>query len=133
MSVTVLLITHEGIGYALLNTVRTMLEDLPLPTTAINVDYDIERDALMGKIQRFVKTVATQDGVLVLTDLYGSTPYHVAASLQHNNNIKVIAGLNLSMLTRIMNYPTLGLDALAQKALSGGKDGIINCSERDYA
>ena len=31
------------------------------------------------------------------------------------------------MLIRILNYPTLDLEELTEKALSGGREGVIFC------
>ncbi len=38
-----------------------------------------------------------------------------------------VAGVNLPMLVRVLNYPVLDLATLADKALSGGRDGILLC------
>ncbi len=68
-------------------------------------------------------------GFLILTDLFGSTPSNIASRLQQfqeSDKIRIVAGLNLPMLIRVMNYPHLALDELTQKAVSGGKDGVIN-------
>ena len=43
--------------------------------------------------------------------------------------IHVIAGINLPMLVRTLNYAHLPLDELALKALSGGHDGILDANE----
>ena len=47
------------------------------------------------------------DGVLVLTDLYGSTPSNIATRLLDTHNVLVISGTNVPMLMRILNYPDL--------------------------
>ncbi len=73
------------------------------------------------------ETIAELDqgeGVLALTDLYGSTPCNVVSKLIQQHNLRIVTGLNLSMLIRVMNYPDLDLDELAQKAVSGGREGI---------
>jgi len=36
-----------------------------------------------------------------------------------------VTGMNLPMLVRLLNYPQLDLDALADKAVSGGRDGVF--------
>ena len=37
----------------------------------------------------------------------------------------MVAGINLPMLVRIMNYPHLSLGELAKKAVTGGRDGVL--------
>ncbi len=56
---------------------------------------------------------------------YGSTPSNISSQLLVNSGLKLVAGLNLPMLVRLLNYPQLDLEEMTQKALSGGKDGII--------
>jgi PTS system ascorbate-specific IIA component len=67
-------------------------------------------------------------GVLILTDLYGSTPGNIAKNLLVDSGFKLVSGMNLPMLIRILNYPELDLEAMAEKAVSGGKDGILLCN-----
>jgi len=129
--ISILLITHEQIGSALLDAVIHTLGKLPLPTTVVPVDFGTDPDVLIERLQQYLDTLAQNDGVLILTDLFGSTPCNIANRL-NNPDIQVITGLNLPMLIRIMNYPELDLTSLAYKAVSGGREGIINCCERPY-
>ncbi len=62
--------------------------------------------------------------MVILTDLYGATPSNIAASLSGQHATRAVSGVNLSMLIRVLNYPELSLDELAEKARSGGIDGI---------
>ena len=132
MPVNVLLITHQEVGTALLQAATNTLGELPLATTVISVNEDTDPETLLPRLQQFASQIDRGQGLLILTDLYGSTPSNIAASLQEPANIRVIAGLNLPMLIRVMNYANLALPELAQKALSGGKDGIINCTKESH-
>jgi PTS system ascorbate-specific IIA component len=69
-------------------------------------------------------------GVLVLTDIFGSTPSNIAASLAEDGRIAVVAGLNLPMLVRVLNYPEDPLEGLTEKAIVGGNRGILACEAR---
>ena len=48
-------------------------------------------------------------------------------ALRGRDGVRVLTGVNLPMLIRVLNYPTLPLDEMAQKALSGGRDGVLLC------
>ncbi|OZB83772.1 MAG: PTS fructose transporter subunit IIA, partial [Halothiobacillus sp. 13-55-253] len=65
------------------------------------------------------------DGVLVLTDMYGSTPSNIAHRLKEKNRVHVISGVNLPMVVRAMNYPQLNLADMTERVASGGREGII--------
>ncbi len=127
MSVNVLIITHEEIGSALINAATTTLGELPLPTTVITINYDTDPEDLIPRLKEFIHTVGEHNGILILTDLFGSTPSNIALQLRELGQIKIVSGLNLPMLIRVMNYPQLDLKALTAKACSGGRDGVMDC------
>lgn len=130
--VNVILITHETVGTVLLHAATMALGDLPLPTTVIPISHQDDPDKIVEKLKKQVDELigknAEQD-FLILTDLFGATPSNIASRLQkceQKDKIRIVAGLNLPMLIRVMNYADLALLKLTEKAVSGGKDGIIN-------
>ncbi|MDX1519259.1 MAG: PTS fructose transporter subunit IIA [Gammaproteobacteria bacterium] len=124
MSVGLLVITHDGIGPSLLGTTSLMLGGCPLEAKLLMASKDSNPDELRKQAEEFIDLLDTGDGVLILTDLYGSTPSNIAIGLSEHHNTRAISGVNLSMLIRVLNYPELALDELAEKAMSGGQDGI---------
>lgn len=129
MSVGLILVTHNSIGEHLLATARSMLGRLPLETAALAVSQADTTDELIQRLRALYQGLHSPDGVLVLTDMYGSTPSNIANTLLSQGNVQVVAGVNLPMLIRILNYPTLSLPELADKAISGGHDGILRCED----
>jgi PTS system ascorbate-specific IIA component len=127
MSVGLLLITHNEIGAALLTTVTRMLGSCPLRARALAVTDEADRDALSATAEGLVTELDEGDGVLVLTDIFGSSPANIAGSLQVRPQVLALAGVNLPMLVRVFNYPGLPLEALADKALSAGQAGVMTC------
>ena len=125
MSVGLLIISHDGIGPALLGTATFMLNECPLQTKLLAASRDCDPDELTTNAIEHIEQLDAGDGVLILADLYGSTPSNIAQHLIRRGNVRIITGLNLSMLIRVLNYPQLDLDQLAQKAISGGRDGIV--------
>jgi mannose PTS system EIIA component len=86
---------------------------------------------LLEDAQRRADILDEGDGVLVLTDLYGSTPANLAVALgQRREHVRVLAGVNLPMLVRALSYAVLDLDQLVDKALDGGRDGVLRCGAR---
>ena len=131
MAVGLLLITHEGIGEDLLSTAVAMLGESPLETACVSVSQTDEPEELLHRAEELCMAMDAGDGILVLTDMYGSTPSNIATRLARDHGWKLIAGLNLPMLIRVLNYPRLGLPELIDKALSGGHDGIMLCGQED--
>lgn len=126
MTVGVLLITHEGIGSALVATATALLRELPLQTGVFEVPFDADLDALLPAASAALRKVDRGAGVLLLTDLYGSSPSNLAANLARlGTPVRRVSAVNLPMLLRVMNYPELGLDELPRFAAAGARNGVI--------
>lgn len=125
MSVSLLIIAHAPLGQAVLDVAIGTLGHNPLRTEVLNVARDNEPELAVIQAQRCFEELDDGDGVLVLTDIYGSTPSNIACSLLEKDRVRIVTGINLPMLIRVLNYPDLKLIALAEKATSGGHDGIM--------
>ncbi len=92
MSVGVLIISHDGIGPALLGTATLMLNDCPLQTKLLTVSRDCDPDQLTEDAVEQIEALDTGEGVLVLTDLYGSTPCNIARNSPHKDMFTLCPG-----------------------------------------
>ena len=94
----------------------------------VAVDFDGEGTEKITKdLQNALDKLKSCEGIIVFSDLLGGCPFKTAVTLsQGMNNVKVIAGTNLSMLCEIALSRTMvnDLDALVSSALSVGKDGV---------
>ena len=127
MTTGLLLITHDHIGRALVDSATTMMGMCPMALEVLPVTPGCDPDDLGRETLAAIERLNRGDGVLVLTDLYGSTPSNIANRLADLDYVRVVVGLNLPMLIRVLNYPALTLDELLEKAVSGGQDGIFAC------
>jgi len=125
MAVSLLIITHNNIGQALVDTAYAMLSMSPLAISVLSINKNTNPDDARKQAEELIKD---NTRTLVLTDMYGSTPSNIACHLQDKSNTRIVSGLNLPMLIRVLNYPRLDLDELVEKALSGGKDGVFTCN-----
>jgi mannose PTS system EIIA component len=126
--VGLIVITHNQIGSSLLETATGMLGGCPIPVEIIPVSTGSNPEQLLQLARDRLKILDQGDGVIVLTDMYGSTPSNIATRLCGDGDmVAVIAGVNLPMLVRLLNYPNLNLEQLVDKAMSGGQDGILLC------
>ena len=131
MAVSILTITHGQIGHELLTTAESMLSKLPLKCMCLSVSDTCNPDDLLVKAKKLCTELDDGDGVLVLTDIFGSTPSNICLKLNTMGEIHAIAGMNLPMLIRVMNYSKLSLNELVEKAVSGAHDGIIDCKSKE--
>lgn len=125
MAVGILLITHPGIGGALITVATHLLRTLPLPVEVLEVPFDGDPEELLPQASASLRKVDGGDGVLVLTDLYGASPSNLAAKVARlGTPVRRVSALNLPMLLRVMNYAELGLDELPAIAAAGARNGV---------
>ena len=125
MTIGILLLTHNDIGAQLLLAAKSTYGSVPIKTEILSIDHYDQPNDLAKLANQYVKLLDDGKGVLILTDMFGSTPSNIAKDLCHLSKVKVVSGLNLSMLLHIFNYPNLSLNQLTAKAIEGGKDGVI--------
>ncbi len=126
MTCGILLVTHPGVGTALLEVATRLLRHLPLRTEAFEVPFDADLDVLLPLASAAMRRVDGGEGVLILTDLYGASPSNLAAQLARlGTPARRVAALSLPMLLRVMNYPEQGLDQLPATAAAGARNGAI--------
>ena len=126
MTCGILLVTHPGVGTALLEVATRLLRQLPLKTEAFEVPFDADLDALLPLASAALRRVDGGEGVLILTDLYGASPANLAGQLARlGTPVRRVSALSLPMLLRVMNYPEQGLDQLPATAAAGARNGAI--------
>jgi mannose PTS system EIIA component len=126
MSVGILLVTHEGVGTALIAVATRLLRQLPLKTEAFEVPFDADPEALLPQASAALRRVDGGFGVLLLTDLYGASPSNLATRLARlGTPVRRVSALSLPMLLRVMNYAELDLDDLPAVAAAGARNGVI--------
>jgi PTS system mannose-specific IIA component len=53
------------------------------------------------KILKGIGEADENDGVLILTDMFGGTPSNVALSFHEEHHVEVVTGMNLPMLVKL--------------------------------
>ncbi|HEX7348028.1 MAG TPA: PTS fructose IIA subunit family protein [Rhodanobacteraceae bacterium] len=127
----ILLLTHEEIGRALITAAQHVMPRLPCQLDTLEVSANDDPSQVLPAAARAARSLDHGGGVLVLADLYGSTPCNIANRLADLGvHARCVSGLNLPMLLRVLNYPDKPLDELAEVAASGGRGGI--CIDKAY-
>lgn len=126
MAIGILLVTHEGIGNALLAVARRLVTPLPLHVEVLELPFDAEPDSVLPLASAALRRADSGDGVLLMTDLYGASPSNLAArAAQLGTPVRRVSAVNLPMLLRVMNYAELGLDEMPAIAVAGGRNGVL--------
>ncbi|WP_353134559.1 PTS fructose transporter subunit IIA [Limnohabitans sp.] len=124
MSNRILIIAHAPLAKALRDCAMHVYAECAADVIALDVLPDAQpEDTLALAIS--AAGSALDEGLLVLTDIFGATPANVAQKLVTGSHAKLIAGVNLPMLFRSVCYRHEPLDALAARALAGGTQGVM--------
>lgn len=122
------LITHSSLGESLIQCACHVLGRRPPQIAQLGVAAQDDPAMLLPLAQEMLAWVDQGDGVLVLTDIFGATPANLAQKLLVPGRIEGVAGVNLPMLVRALNYREKGMDFLLEKVVGGGRDGVIDMS-----
>ncbi len=90
------------------------------------MDSDIH--SVAESIEHKLAQLDTKEGLLFITDIYGSTPSNIAQKIADKHLTGLISGINLPMVIRLLNYRTEAIKPLIQKTLDGAKQGIQHSS-----
>jgi mannose PTS system EIIA component len=125
----ILIVAHAPLASALERCVEHVYSCEPDLARAnlrvLDVEPGVEIEALLETAAQRLAEVNRGDGVLVMTDAFGATPGNVAARLAVPGRVAVIAGVNLPMLLRAVCYRGGSLAEVAEKALAGGQQGMV--------
>jgi PTS system ascorbate-specific IIA component len=122
----ILLITHGTFGESLIQNVCHVLNKRPPLIGQLGVAAQDDPLDILPMAKVLLKEVDSGEGVLIMTDIMGATPYNLALKLLVPGRVEGVAGVNLPMLLRALTYRSNGMETLLQKAISGGHDGVIN-------
>ncbi|OIQ95967.1 PTS system mannose-specific EIIAB component [mine drainage metagenome] len=120
------LVTHASLGEALIQCCCHVLNKRPPQIAQLGLSAQDDPLDALPLARDMVKFVDKGRGVLVLTDIFGATPSNVALKLLEPGRIEGVAGVNLPMLLRALNYREKDMKTLVTKTVGGGRDGIIN-------
>lgn len=126
MNTLIVLITHAPTASAF----QKALTDMRFPYDKRSLLYfDITNgmnpndttDIILEQIQKHCS-------ILLMTDLIGSTPFHIAKQVAvqaRNKSTRIVTGINLPMLLKAINYQSLPVDELSTKILLGASESIL--------
>jgi PTS system mannose-specific IIA component len=121
----ILLITHGTLAESLIHCASHVLNKRPPRLSQLGITAQDDPFHLLPRARALVKELDEGDGVLVLTDLYGSSPANLAARLLAPGKVEGVAGVSLPMLIRVLTYRDRTLQTVVTKAVSGGCDGVV--------
>jgi PTS system ascorbate-specific IIA component len=125
----ILIIAHGTLGDSLIHCASHVFGGSQPQLQQFGVAVKDDPARLLSQVRELIEKLDDGSGVLVLTDMYGATPSNVACRLVEPGRVECVAGVNLPMLVRAITYRNDPLESVAEKALSGGHDGVVHVTK----
>ena len=127
----IVIVTHGQLGEALIETASMIFGERPEAVTAVSIDLSQDVDKLRSKIDKAIQYVNQNEGVIILTDMFGGTPSNLSYSFLEESRVEVISGVNLPVVIKAANARNREnrLDILAKTIETYGKKSISLASD----
>lgn len=132
--VRLILVMHEPLGHAFAQCAAHILGHEP-DLLIFDVEADESPDECTTRLERLLEAWPT-DGVLILCDIYGATPFNIAARVtrklnQEGRQIALITGTNLCMVLKALTDKQENPEKLSAIVREGALKGIIRADDFD--
>ena len=124
----ILILAHAPLASALLAVARHAFPECTDRVQALDVVANVGPEAIEARVRELLALDAEDDegdDVLILTDVFGATPSNVAQRLSDGTRVRAVAGVNVPMLWRAINYGGLPLDEIVSRSMVGGTQGVL--------
>jgi PTS system mannose-specific IIA component len=121
----IVIVTHSQLGDALVEAATFILGAKPEATLTLSIDLNESAEVLRKKIADGIKQVNQNQGVIILTDMFGGTPSNLSYSFLEEGRVEVLSGVNLPMLVKAdSERKKSDLEKLAKTLEAFGKKSI---------
>ena len=100
----IVVVTHSRLGEALLEAAEFILGSRPQGAVFVSIDLNQNVDRLREKVAAGIKKVSQDQGVLILTDMFGGTPSNISYSFLEEGRVEVLSGVNLPVLVQALDH-----------------------------
>jgi PTS system mannose-specific IIA component len=125
----IVVVTHSQLGEALIEAAEFIVGSRPEGVVSVSIDLNQNVDKLREKVAAGIKKAGREQGVLLLTDMFGGTPSNISYSFLEEGRVEVLSGVNLPILVHAMNSrDKMGLSELAAGLETFGRKSITLAS-----
>ena len=117
--ISILIATHEDLGGSLLKSAGLIVGEQN-HARALYLERGDGIREFEEKVGKAIEELSNDSDVLVLTDLFGGSPFNAAAANLKHYKFKCLSGVNLPMVLEALisrNMDNMDIGELAQKCL----------------
>lgn len=121
----IIIVAHNELSKSLIDTAQ-MIYGEAKNIEAISFVNGEGLEILQNKILNSLKNIDTEDGCLVLLDVFGGTPMNASVlALGNRDDVEFVYGVNIPMLLEVLAArENVDIKGLADIALEAGKNNI---------
>ena len=121
----ILIVTHAQLGTTLIETLEFILGAPQKRLISISIDIKQDPENLRKRIKKGIEEVGSENGVLILTDMFGGTPSNLSYSFLEEGKVEVISGVNLPILLKaVTSREKMEMNKLTASLVEHGKRSI---------
>jgi PTS system mannose-specific IIA component len=127
----VVIVTHSGLAKDFLQATETIVGELT-NFRAVSLRSDEAVESMTDRIRTAIEDVHKEQGVVVLTDMFGGTPSNLSLTFHEEGKVEVVMGVNLPMLIKLGSMKpedARGISEVAAFITDYGKRNIQFASE----
>ena len=129
--IPLLIVAHGNLGDCLIQCACHVLGQHPEQLESLDLSSCDEPGEMLERARAQIARLDQGKGVMILTDVYGATPCNTVCQLIEHDRVEAVAGVNLPMLLKALNYRNENLSLLIRKAVQGGQGGVMYILPRD--
>jgi PTS system mannose-specific IIA component len=125
----IIIVTHGNLALELKSAMEHILgAQKNIEVICISSDDDL--DERKNDIEGSIKKIDNNNGIVMLTDMFGGTPSNLAISFLKTGKIEIISGVNLPMLVKLIGLrDSSDLSGVAQETKDSAQKYISIASE----
>ena len=120
-------VTHGNLGETMLETAQTITGIHAERVALVEVSWNDPMDEIESKVREAIQKVMTDQGVIIVTDMFGGTPSNVSLAFVGEGPIAVVTGVNLPMFMVFLNHQdSMDYTEMARHMKKRGVDSIMS-------
>lgn len=128
-----LLLSHADLSKEFYNAIRLIMGKPDDRVEYITLPYGTDIEKYQQQLEEKV-AAAGDDGILILTDLFGGSPFMISTRVYQKYHesvpIEIVTGANLPMIAELMTNLDKNAKELKEVALEAGVNGIVDFSSK---
>jgi len=128
--VGVVIVAHFQLAEELLKAAKVITSSKLDNFRTVSINPNDNPDQARKKVLTAVKSIDTNDGVVILVDMFGGTPSNLSLSLLAKGKTEIVTGSNLPMVIEAADKSQkVSLNELVNILTLSGQKGIRSASE----